>query len=626
MTAALSPEAEAERDASTLLLVDLGAIYWQAWHTTNVDDAPDAAVSAVMFRLRAWDAQYAVAVCLDDPTGNWRHDQLPSYKATRSEKPAAAVAQYTRTIELVRREGFTVWDWPSHEADDVIASVAIAAASEGCRVLVATVDKDLMQLVRDPLVSVLNTRTGDVMGEAEVMAKYGVPPRQIGDWLALMGDASDNIPGVHGVGAKRAADLLRHYGTVTRIVQAAGEPAEDHPQIKPAVRAALLEAAETTLPVARRLVALVDVLPISWTDAFAVRTVPTSPTTPEAVEPPTREEAKEEAVREEQKESVMKIGKFSVSERERMPARFVLYGPGGVGKSTLAASAPDSFTVCIEDGMGEIDGLRAKFEPGRVVPRSYGEVMEMLAAIRDGDVGDRKSLVIDGASRLDTLIAAEVCRENKWKSLQDPGFGKGEAEVLAKWNLVMLALDDIRKRHGLRIVITAHEQIINFKNPEGAEYQRYDLALTKHPKGDVAAAIFNWAEVVGFCRHETLTHEVKKRTIALAEEGDRVMHLTRTGAYQAKCRLGVMETIPLTRPDGQPRGWVEVFGDMEDKAPDRLLSQIETALGEADTETATKARAWLATVNRQDVNALARGLENLRKKKTQKDQEGQVAA
>lgn len=316
-----------------------------------------------------------------------------------------------------------------------------------------------------------------------------------------------------------------------------------------------------------------------------------------------------------------KIGKFGIDTGvSKTPPRYVIYGPGSVGKSTLAASAPKPLFLCAEDGARELKVSRFRFDDAarRVYPVKYEEVSEALAAVAQGDIGDRETLVLDGGHALDVLIQEYVMRQNpKWKSIQTAGFGVGEAEVLNMWRPIIARLDEINTRRNMRIVLTGHQQIIKFKNPEGAEFDRYDLAVTKHPKGDVAAFLYGWADVFAFARFETLTQEIGKRTVAVSADPERVLQLSWTNAYQAKCRLGGPDTVPLSS-NGVARSWDEVFGEIENKAADVIRAQIESMLSSVDEATRTRVTQWLSKVG-DDTPALAQGLENLKKKTNEKN-------
>jgi len=208
----------------TIALVDVSAIYWQAWHSGGADQPADAPAHATVRKVAAIAERYPhVAVCCDAGR-SWRHDADPQYKANREAKPPEASAQLRRALGMLEADGYPMWKAEGFEADDVIASACVWAVEQGYRVVIVTPDKDLMQLV-GPGVVVESTRwqpgpDGEegcfpVYGPAEVEAKFGVRPSEVGDWLALVGDASDNIPGVKGIGPKRAAELLVTYGRGT---------------------------------------------------------------------------------------------------------------------------------------------------------------------------------------------------------------------------------------------------------------------------------------------------------------------------------------------------------------------------------------------------------------------------
>jgi 5'-3' exonuclease len=273
-----------ETKNQTLFLVDLSAVFWHAWHATNKESAPDEAAEATISRIHRWAEDYpCIGICCDDPNGNWRYELYPEYKATRKAKPPGAKEQLARTIEVLTREGFPVWMATNHEGDDVIASAATTAAEKRkVDVIICGADKDLAALICDR-VSMLNERTGLLMREADVRAKFGVRPSQIGDWLAIVGDTSDNIPGVPGIGEKGAANLLTRFWSLTQVVAAAKDPGVDlsasvrsHKQAK----RSLIDS-EERLKLTRQLVSLRYNLPIPIDEALSrTRVVKVEPTEP----------------------------------------------------------------------------------------------------------------------------------------------------------------------------------------------------------------------------------------------------------------------------------------------------------------------------------------------------------
>ena len=169
-----------------------------------------------------------------------RTRELPQYKANRSETPEALSLQIPQIMQWLDAAGWPQLERPGTEADDWIATLAARASAHGWAVTIASADKDFMQLVgTDVRLLNPNDKSDRPWGPAEVEAKTGVPPRLVADWLALVGDSVDNIPGVPGVGPKTAADLLNKFGSADAALAAA-------PGIKAErLRAELLGATET---------------------------------------------------------------------------------------------------------------------------------------------------------------------------------------------------------------------------------------------------------------------------------------------------------------------------------------------------------------------------------------------
>src|SRR5688572_27758405 len=159
------------------------------------------------------------AVAMDCRGPSFRKEIDARYKATRPTAPPDLGPQMARCEELARAYNIPIFQKESIEADDLIAAVVERALSQDLRVVIVSADKDLMQLVRDDDQRVLmwDSMRDRTYGRAEVEAKFGVPPSQLRDLLALTGDTSDNVPGVPSVGPKTAADLLREYSTIDGI-------------------------------------------------------------------------------------------------------------------------------------------------------------------------------------------------------------------------------------------------------------------------------------------------------------------------------------------------------------------------------------------------------------------------
>jgi len=251
-----------------VLLIDLSAIFWSAWHSSAndaVSQATTRTLSGVDKAIGAY-GERAVAICCDAGR-SFRKDLAETYKAQRPEKDHAAIEELRRIEERLKLDGHLLWKFPTFEADDVIATATQKATAAGLDVTIATGDKDLLQLV-GPRVTVLSTRSWEVADEAAVVAKFKVLPSQIGDYLALVGDASDGIKGAPGIGPVKAAELLQKFGSIKNIfVKLALVPDEVG---KPAVVKSLRENADG-VDLARRLVALRFDVPLEFEEIFAHR-------------------------------------------------------------------------------------------------------------------------------------------------------------------------------------------------------------------------------------------------------------------------------------------------------------------------------------------------------------------
>ena len=236
----------------TLLLVDGSSYLYRAFHALpdlrGPTGEPTGAVRGMVSMLKRLREQFpsGYAACVFDAKGDtFRHEWYPAYKAHRPSMPEDLRAQIAPIHEVVRLLGWPILEVPGIEADDTIGTLARQAEAAGWRVIVSTGDKDLAQLV-SARVSLVNTMSEETLDEAGVQAKFGVPPHRIIDYLTLMGDSVDNIPGVTKVGPKTAAKWLLEYGSLEGVMAAA-------PGMKGAA-GEHLRAALDWLPQGRRLV------------------------------------------------------------------------------------------------------------------------------------------------------------------------------------------------------------------------------------------------------------------------------------------------------------------------------------------------------------------------------------
>jgi len=212
-----------------LVLIDGSSYLFRAFHAlpplTNAQGEPTGALFGVVNMLRATlkEKPDFVAFVLDASGPTFRDELYPDYKANRPPMPEELRAQVEPMIRIVQALGFPLLRVEGVEADDVIGTLALQGAAQGMDVTISTSDKDFAQLVR-PGVALVNTMSGSRLDSTEaVVEKFGVRPEQIVDFLALMGDTVDNVPGVEKCGPKTAAKWLGEYGTLAAIIDRAGE-------------------------------------------------------------------------------------------------------------------------------------------------------------------------------------------------------------------------------------------------------------------------------------------------------------------------------------------------------------------------------------------------------------------
>ena len=208
----------------TLLLVDGSSYLYRAFHAMpdlrNRQNEPTGAIQGVLNMLRRLHKEYPAdySACIFDAKGKtFRDDIYAEYKANRASMPDDLRAQVAPLHEAIKAMGWPLIMEEGVEADDVIGALAKQAEREGVRVIISTGDKDIAQLVNEQ-VTIVNTMSNEVLDIAGVINKFGLPPERIVDYLILIGDTSDNVPGVEKVGPKTAVKWLTQYGTLENIV------------------------------------------------------------------------------------------------------------------------------------------------------------------------------------------------------------------------------------------------------------------------------------------------------------------------------------------------------------------------------------------------------------------------
>ncbi|HYD80641.1 MAG TPA: DNA polymerase I [Paucimonas sp.] len=213
----------------TLLLVDGSSYLYRAFHAMpdlrSPDGAPTGAIHGMIAMLKRLRNDYNAAyiACVFDAKGKtFRDDLYAEYKAHRPSMPEDLAKQIEPIHEAVCALGWPILMVEGIEADDVIGTLAVQAVGHGLKTIVSTGDKDLAQLVNEH-VTLVNTMSNETLDTAGVVAKFGVPPERIVDYLTLVGDAVDNVPGVDKVGPKTAVKWLTQYGSVDNVIAHAAE-------------------------------------------------------------------------------------------------------------------------------------------------------------------------------------------------------------------------------------------------------------------------------------------------------------------------------------------------------------------------------------------------------------------
>jgi hypothetical protein len=221
------------------------------------------------------------------------------------------------------------------------------------------------------------------------------------------------------------------------------------------------------------------------------------------------------------------------------PLRVLAYGTEGVGKSTFAADAPSPVFLCSEDGTAQLDVQRFP------EPRAWADVFDAVDTLLAGG-HEHKTLVLDTLDWMEPLCWAHVCAAKNWKNIEDPGFGKGYVPATDEWRKLLARLDELRNKAGMHIVLLAHSQVKMFSNPEGENFDRYELMLQKSASGLVR----QWCDDVLFCSFEEFAVKgTGARQAKGVSEGARIIRTERRAAFDAKNRHGLPFQLSLSWAD-----------------------------------------------------------------------------
>lgn len=227
------------------------------------------------------------------------------------------------------------------------------------------------------------------------------------------------------------------------------------------------------------------------------------------------------------------------------PPRVLAYGPEGIGKSTLASSAPSPIFVQTEDGLDAIDCHRFP------LATTYAEVQQALCELQ-AQAHDYETVVIDSTSALERLIHDQVCKDSGVTSIEkaEGGYSRGYTAALSYWREILAQLNDLRLKKNMVVVLIAHAKVERFEDPEANAYDRYAPRLHKH----ASALLCEWCDAVlfatrkmrtqsedaGFGRTRTTAHGLGKAG------GERILRTVGSPCCVAKNRYGITEELPLS--------------------------------------------------------------------------------
>lgn len=221
--------------------------------------------------------------------------------------------------------------------------------------------------------------------------------------------------------------------------------------------------------------------------------------------------------------------------RQQKPHRVVLYGVEGIGKSTFAATAPSPIFLGAEDGTAHLDVARLP------APQSWSDVLDAIETLTT-EGHEFQTLAVDSLDWIEPMVWSDLCRRNDMKSIEDFGYGKGYVAALDEWRKFLSAIERLQTTRKMHVVLIAHSVVKPFKNPEGPDFDRYQMKL--HDKA--AGLVKEWAEDVLFANYQTFANKDERtKRVKGVSTGARLVYTVRTAAYDAKNRHNLPEEMPL---------------------------------------------------------------------------------
>lgn len=282
--------------------------------------------------------------------------------------------------------------------------------------------------------------------------------------------------------------------------------------------------------------------------------------------------------------------------RLKTAPRVLLHGNPKVGKSTAASEMDDPLFISGEAGDAQLTVKRVEFAPGRYQPQSWSEVLSVVAEVAK-DPSGFKTLVLDGFGAMEKLASAHVCATNKWANIATPGYGKGEAALLAEIQKLVRMLEDVWAR-GIGVTFVCHTTLGKVKRADGQEYVRHAPALTAVNNADVAGLIVGWCDAVLFCEVEVDIAKTDKKAIAIGT-GRRIF---RTGGDDPQYVAGGRyDNVPAVM-DLDMGLWRKLVAEGQDAA--KMVAKLIALSAGLDDTTKANIAKWLATPQANDAKAV----------------------
>lgn len=472
-----------------LTLIDLSGLFWPCYYSSQ---SGSEAYHLTMGQIISIAETYPRTIVCAEGRRPIRFEWAADYKANRPEKPPEARESLAQIIDEVCSMGLPLVSVDGYEADDLIATF-VAQSREPVQIV--SIDKDLAALLSETVNMVIN---GKPFGPAECLAKFGVRPDQIRDFLALTGDSADNIKGCPGIGAKRAAALLTKFGTLQTA-----RSATDEALSLGAKTLANFRAWDPSLAV--KLVTLLTNAPVHLNEIFK-----------------------------ESNDTMADMSKI-VAERSSSAIKVLIYGTEGAGKTRFGAFSPKPIFLCSENGLIAPD-LRSI--PAFPTPDTWDDVLAAVEYLKTAD-HQYKTLVIDSLDWLTQHAKALVTAREKMSPSDFDSYGRGEKFVFDLWVQLISALDALQASRGMHVIAIAHATNETVQNPLGDDYARFQLALAKK----AAERWKQWPDYLLFMSQELFTKKGKDDKTAKGIIGGHRIYTERSAGFDAKNRINLPAEI-----------------------------------------------------------------------------------